>query len=152
MGPHCFPLEASSPHTCFGMESPIGSAAAALAAAVSNLDYVFSGILERFGRDLFFVDGDALLALALEEFGTSTDFQLLPAVFRVERALLRLKELGAQFRVFFMRAYGRVGWTGVTLPVCPRAPSWLRSPCAAPTRPSPSACVFACVRVCQCGV
>ena len=83
-----------------------------IAAAVDGLFYNFSGILERFGRDLFLIDGDALLASVLQECASPADFQLLAVVYRVEHALSRLSQLGAQFRVFFLDAYGTLGWTG----------------------------------------
>lgn len=91
---------------------PTVSTAEILAAAVNGLHYNFSGILERFGRDLFLVDGDALLAHVLEESASPASFQLLPLVYRVEHALTRLKRLGAQFRVFFLASHARLGWRG----------------------------------------
>ncbi len=90
-----------------------------VSAVLNGLFYNFSGVLERFGRDLFLVDGDALLAHVLEEVTAASDFQLLPVLFRVEHALSRLNQLGAQFRVFFLGAYAQLGWHGASkLCVC----------------------------------
>jgi hypothetical protein len=95
---------------------PTVTTEALLEKAINSLFYNFSGILERFGRDLFFVDGDALLAHVLEESApVAADFQLLPVIYRVEHALSRLVQLGAQFRVYFLGAYGRVGWRGTVV-------------------------------------
>ncbi len=81
----------------------------------SDLRFTYVEILESFGRDLFFIDGDALLAYVLEEFHTDLalpSYQLLPIVFRFEQVLERLIKLGAQFRVFFFGLYQHFGWTG----------------------------------------
>jgi hypothetical protein len=84
-----------------------------------QLKYKYIDILQNFGRDLFFVDGDALLAYVLAEFeGSLASFQLLPVVFRYEQVLHRFKELGAQFRVFFLGIYEHWGWTGEPLRAC----------------------------------
>ena len=78
-----------------------------------QLHYKYVDILQNFGRDLFFVDGDALLAYVLAEFeGGLASFQLLPVVYRYEQVLSRFKDLGAQFRVFFLGVYSNWGWTG----------------------------------------
>jgi hypothetical protein len=75
--------------------------------------YRYVDILEKFGRDLFILDGDALLAYVLEEFADAeASFQLLPVVFRYEQVLAKLAELGAQFRVFFLGIFDSWGWRG----------------------------------------
>ncbi len=70
--------------------------------------------LQNFGRDLFLIDGDALLAYVLSELSPTTvgSFQLLPVVFRYEQVLSRFNELGAQFRLFFLGMYENWGWKG----------------------------------------
>lgn len=93
----------------------------ALSAAVRSLSFQFSAILDRFGRDLFLIDGDALLSYVLEQTaGPSSDFALLPVIFSVEHALLRLTQLGAQYRLFFFGCNETLGWSGACEPACAR--------------------------------